>query len=250
MTSKDSLKYYYDVNFLGSSDARPIRIMCEYTGPYQRLKRYNINHTIVFFGSARISQTPGNALFAQKASAYYEKARELAYSLTKWSFSLSEDLRPHILTGGGPGIMEAANRGADEAGGVSIGMSISLPHEQGMNQYCTNGASMEFHYFFMRKYWLLFKTRVFVAFPGGIGTFDELFETLTLIQTKKLRKFPIILFGSEYWNSVINFQAMIDWGLISPSDINLFKIIDDVDEADEYIKSILTADYLAAAVNH
>ena len=186
----------------------------------------------------------GHAKEAKKAALYYEKARELAYKITKWTRQITEYSRPCLITGGGPGIMEAGNRGAKEAGGISLGMTISLPKEQEINPYCTPGASMQFHYFFMRKLWLLFKTRAFVAFPGGIGTLDEIFEILTLIQTKKVRKFPIVLFGSEFWKPLINFQLLIDWGLIHEDDLDLFRIMDDVDEASEYLQKILTPEFL------
>ena len=246
-------KFYNDVNFCNCADARALRILSEYLGPQQRLDQFNIQHTIVFFGSARIASpenlkdAKGKAKYAEKAAEYYEKARQLAFKITQWCSQFSESVRPCLITGGGPGIMEAGNRGAHEAGGMSLGMAISLPIEQKLNTYCNVGASMQFHYFFMRKYWLLFKTRAFVAFPGGIGTLDELFEILTLIQTKKVRKFPIILFGSEFWQPLINFQLLIDWGLIAPDDIHLFKIFDDVQEASDYLQSILTSDYLANA---
>ena len=247
--------FYNDKNFCDSAEARPLRILSEYIGPMQRLEQFNIHHTIVFFGSARIASPemmqnppPGNhflaAKEAKKAAAYYEKARELAYKITKWTRQITEHSRPCLITGGGPGIMEAGNRGAKEAGGISLGMTISLPKEQEINPYCTPGASMQFHYFFMRKLWLLFKTRAFVAFPGGIGTLDEIFEILTLIQTKKVRKFPIVLFGSEFWKPLINFQLLIDWGLIHEEDLDLFKIMDDVDEASEYLQKILTPEFL------
>lgn len=247
--------FYNDKPFCDSAEARPLRILSEYIGPLQRLDQFNIHHTIVFFGSARIAspemmQNPpkGNHFLAckeaKKAAVYYEKARELAFKITKWTHEIPEASRPYLITGGGPGIMEAGNRGAKEAGGVSLGMTISLPKEQHINPYCTPGASMQFHYFFMRKLWLLFKTRAFVVFPGGIGTLDEIFEILTLIQTGKVRKFPIVLFGSEFWKPLINFQLLIDWGLIHEDDMNLFKIMDDVDKASDYLRSILTPEFL------
>lgn len=247
--------FYNDKMFCDSAEARPLRILSEYIGPMQRLEQFNIHHTIVFFGSARIAspemmQNPpeGNhflaAKEAKKAAVYYEKARELAYKITTWTRQITEYSRPCLITGGGPGIMEAGNRGAQEAGGISLGMTISLPKEQSINPYCTPGANMQFHYFFMRKLWLLFKTRAFVAFPGGIGTLDEIFEILTLIQTKKVRKFPIVLFGSEFWKPLINFQLLIDWGLINEEDLDLFKIMDSTDEASEYLQKILTPEFL------
>ena len=253
----DTPTFYNDPTFCGCADARPLRILSEYIGPVQRLAQFNIQHTIVFFGSARIASpeqlaaSPNNftAKEAVHASTYYEKARKLAFKITTWAMSISENSRPYLITGGGPGIMEAGNRGAKEAGGISLGMTISLPKEQSINEYCTPGASMQFHYFFMRKLWLLFRTRAFVAFPGGIGTLDELFEILTLVQTKKVRKFPIVLFGSEFWKPLINFPMLIDWGLIHKDDLELFKIFDDVDEASNYLQGILTPDFLANAYN-
>ncbi len=252
--------FYNDLNFCESTDARPLRILSEYIGPVKRLSQFNIQHTIVFFGSARIisneklkEAAPNNRFLqapkATLAATYYEKAHQLAYKITQWTLKISEDLRPYLITGGGPGIMEAGNRGAKEAGGISLGMSISLPNEQNLNDYCDPSASMHFHYFFMRKLWLLFKTRAFIAFPGGIGTLDEIFEILTLMQTQKVRKFPIILFGSDFWKSLINFQLLIDWGLINKEDLNLFKFFDDVDEASMYLKNMLTPDYLTKAKN-
>jgi uncharacterized protein (TIGR00730 family) len=247
--------FYNDKTFCACADARPLRILSEYIGPLQRLDRFNINHTIVFFGSARIAspemvKNPSkdnhflSSKKAQKAAVYYEKARTLAYKITKWSQEIPEKSRPYLITGGGPGIMEAGNRGAKEAGGISLGMTISLPREQQINAYCTPEASMQFHYFFMRKLWLLLRTRAFVAFPGGIGTLDEIFEILTLIQTKKVRKFPIVLFGSEFWKPLINFQLLIDWGLIHENDLDLFKIMDDIDDASDYLQKILTPEFL------
>ena len=252
--------FYNDLSFLDHPSARALRILSEYMGPEQRLEQFNIHHTIVFFGSARITSPEdfekgvGNKKFlsakqAKNAVVYYEKARELAKKITTWTLKIPENTRPHLITGGGPGIMEAGNRGAKEAGGVARGMAISLPNEQGINEYCTSGASMQFHYFFMRKLWLLFRTRAFVAFPGGIGTLDEIFEILTLIQTQKVARFPIILFGSDFWKPLINFEQLLDWGLISSEDLDLFKLFDDVDEASQYLQNILTPEYLANSYN-
>ncbi len=255
MEFTDIPKAYNNDQFLNSADARPIRILSEYLEPLARFKRHNISHTIVFFGSARIPAPEGfdktqhkTAKKIAKAVEYYEKAKELAYLLTHWSLGIPEDSdRPHIITGGGPGVMEAANRGTSEAGGVPIGMTITLPHEQRLNMYCDSSVSFQFHYFFMRKYWLLYMTRALVAFPGGIGTFDEVFEVLTLAQTGKIKLFPIVLFGREYWENVVNFKEMIDWGFIAPQDVNLFRIVDDVEEAANFIKGTLTPEFLAAA---
>ncbi len=252
--------FYNDLKFLAHPSTRSLRILSEYIGPEQRLKQFNINHTIVFFGSARIAspntlkKSKGRNRFlsakkAKEAISYYEKARQLAKEITYWTLKIPPKLRPYLVTGGGSGIMEAGNRGVKEAGGTSLGMSISLPNEHSINNYCAPKISMQFHYFFMQKFWLFFKTRAFIAFPGGIGTLDELFEILTLIQTKKVSQFPIILFGSEFWKSLINFEQLLDWGLINPEDLDLFKMFDDVNEASQYLKSILTPEYLANSYN-
>lgn len=259
--SKNTPTFYNDATFLNEAEARPLRILSEYIGPKQRLAQFNIHHTIVFFGSARIAsperlkeaeKNPSllPAKHAKLAATYYKKAQQLAKLITTWAMKMPDNVRPYLITGGGPGIMEAGNRGAKEAGGLSLGMTISLPKEQGINDYCEIPASMQFHYFFMRKLWLLFQTRAFVAFPGGIGTLDELFEILTLMQTGKVQKFPVILFGSEFWKPLINFQILIDWGLIHEDDLNLFHMSDDVEEASQYLQNILTPSYLSKIGNN
>jgi uncharacterized protein (TIGR00730 family) len=217
----NSLAYKNEV-FLDSDDARPLRILAEYLQPMHAFNHENICDTIVFFGSARIA--PDGLL-----GRYYEQARELARLVTTWSKSLpSHSKRYVVCTGGGPGIMEAANRGASDAGGRTIGLNIGLPHEQRPNPYITRELSFEFHYFFMRKLWFAYLARALVVFPGGFGTLDELCEILTLAQTGKLaRRIPVVLFGSEYWNEIINFEALVRHGTISREDLALFQFADD-----------------------
>jgi uncharacterized protein (TIGR00730 family) len=185
---------------------------------------------------------------AIKSAPYYDAAVQLSESLTRWSMSLSKDHQRRFLicSGGGPGIMEAANLGAHNAGGKSVGLGISLPFEQGVNEYIPKELQFEFHYFFVRKYWFVLLAKALVAFPGGFGTMDELFETLTLVQTKKVEEVPpIVLFGSEFWNDVCDFDALVKWGTISPGDIDLFKIVDTVEEAHDYIVDCLTERFLS-----
>ena len=213
---------YKDEKFVDSDDARPLRILAEYLQPLHAFARENIRDTIVFFGSARIRQ--GSPL-----AHFYDAARETARLVTEWSISLPTDARRYVVcTGGGPGIMEAANRGAYDAGGRTIGLNIGLPHEQQPNPYITHELSFEFHYFFMRKLWFASLARALVVFPGGFGTLDELCEILTLAQTEKLaRRIPVVLYGSDYWNEVIDFEAMVRYGTISADDLALFKFADD-----------------------
>jgi uncharacterized protein (TIGR00730 family) len=182
----------------------------------------------------------------KKLHLYYREAARLAYRLTRWSKSLSKKSRRFIIcSGGGPGIMEAANRGASLARGISIGLNITLPFEQGANQYITPELSFNFHYFFMRKYWFMTLAKALVVFPGGFGTMDELFEVLTLVQTEKVsRKVPIVIYGKEYWDDIIRFDNFKKWGLISPEDMDLFRIVDSVDEAEEFLISQLNDLYL------
>jgi len=220
-------RFYNDEKFLGSMSGRPLRILSEYLGPLSTLQRNKIIDTIVFFGSARFKST----------DSYYRKAKELSDKLTKWNIkNFTDEYRYVITSGAGPGIMEAANKGAHKAGGVSIGLGISLPFEQTNNKWITKGLNFVFHYFFMRKFWFIYKTKGIVVWPGGFGTLDELFDILTLLQCKKItRKIPIILFGSDFWNGLINWEKMIKLGTISRKDLNLFVIIDSVDEAFEYM---------------
>ena len=213
---------YRDEEFLDSEEARPLRILAEYMAPMRAFKREDICGTIVFFGSARIRETG-------PLSRYYDEARQLARLVTEWSDSLpTPEHRFVVCTGGGPGIMEAGNRGAVEAGGRTIGLNIGLPHEQRPNVYTPSDLTFEFHYFFMRKLWFASLARAMVVFPGGFGTFDEFFEILTLAQTRKLETpLPIVLYGPEYWNEVINFEAMARHGLIDREDLKLFDFADD-----------------------
>jgi uncharacterized protein (TIGR00730 family) len=269
------LKAYKNLDFLNSDPARNIRILCEMTEPGLRFAKQNVEDTIVLFGSARTKpiaiaerelaviksaiKDPENltveeklslqqAECAIKSAPYYDAAVQLSESLTRWSMSLSKDHQRRFLicSGGGPGIMEAANLGAHNAGGKSVGLGISLPFEQGVNEYIPKELQFEFHYFFVRKYWFVLLAKALVAFPGGFGTMDELFETLTLVQTKKVDEVPpIVLFGSEFWNDVCDFDALVKWGTISPGDIDLFKIVDTVEEAHDYIVDCLTERFLS-----
>jgi uncharacterized protein (TIGR00730 family) len=213
---------YKNDQFLNSPDARALRILSEYLEPLHHFKRECIRDTIVFFGSARLRETGAMA-------QYYEDARTLAKSITEWSLQFANHTyRFVVCTGGGPGIMEAANRGATDADGKTIGLNIGLPFEQFPNPYITPELSFEFHYFFMRKFWFAYLAKALVVFPGGFGTMDELMEILTLAQTKKLaKKILIVLYGSQFWKEIINFEALVRHGMISPEDLNLFQYADD-----------------------
>lgn len=252
---------YRNAAFMGSRHARPLRILAEYLNPEQRFESLRISDTIVFFGSSRIRSrdettaaleqaNEDDVLAAQQAvamSRYYEDCRNLARRLTEWSKGLEEKRRRFVVcSGGGPGIMEAANRGASEAKGLNIGLGISLPHEPCGNSYTTRHLAFAFHYFFMRKFWLIYLAKALVAFPGGFGTLDEFFEVMTLVQTGKLRKkLPIILYGSEFWDQVLNLDAMVRFGTISAEDLLLFHKTDSVDEAYDFITRELAANALA-----
>lgn len=217
---------YKDALFLDSDSARPVRILSEYLGPLSAFEQHRVHDTIVFFGSARLREDG-------PMKRYYAEARELARRVTEWSLSLSSDGDRFIVcTGGGGGIMEAANRGAAEAGGSTIGLNIGLPHEQRPNPYITPGLGFEFHYFFMRKLWFAHLAKAMVVFPGGFGTLDELWEILTLSQTRKLdRDIFIILYGSDYWKEILNMEALVRHGMIAPEDLRLFRYADDPDTA-------------------
>ena len=254
---------YLDHEFLESEEARPLRILAEYLEPLRRFKAQKIQDTVVFFGSARIHsreyaeealarlvkrfdagaevEMDAHLARGRKAvewSRYYEEARELAKQLTAWSLSLESPRHRFVVcSGGGPGIMEAANRGAYEAGGKTIGLNIRLPFEQGANRYITPGLHLEFHYFFMRKFWFAYLAKALVIFPGGFGTLDEMFEILTLAQTQKLSKqMCVILYGSEYWGPILNLKPMDEWGAINPSDLGLMKWVDTPGEAFEQLR--------------
>src|SRR5437867_2164404 len=213
---------YLNQEFLNSADARVIRIIAEYLEPMSHFKREKIRDTVVFFGSARLRQDG-------PLGRYYDEARVLARKLTEWSEQLPNSTRRFVVcSGGGPGIMEAANRGAYDAGGPTIGLNIGLPFEQFPNPYITPELCFEFHYFFMRKFWFAYLAKALVVFPGGFGTLDELMELLTLTQTQKLaKKMTILLYGSAYWNDIINFDALVRHGTIAPEDLKLFQYADD-----------------------
>ena len=233
-TSTSSIAYL-DESFLTSDAARPLRILAEYLEPLEAFRRESIKDTIVFFGSARIRE---DGLMAR----YYQDARALARLITEWSMSLPSSTCHYVVcSGGGGGIMEAANRGAADAGGRSIGLNISLPHEQRPNPYITPGMTFEFHYFFMRKLWFAHLARALIVFPGGFGTLDELMEILTLAQTHKLeRKIPILLYGESYWREIINFDALVRHEVINQEDLDLFTFIDEPAAAVAHLQRLLT----------
>ncbi|MDP6430476.1 MAG: TIGR00730 family Rossman fold protein [Rhodospirillales bacterium] len=256
-------KAYENEEFLNSREARALRIQSEYMEPESRFEKFGVKDTIVFFGSARfLSNNKARAALkdarqsgdgieaAEKAlamSRYYEDARALAKRLTIWSKQLNGDdnRRFVVCTGGGPGIMEAANRGASEAKGLNIGLNISIPEEQHDNPYITRHLSFEFHYFFMRKFWFVYMAKAIIVFPGGFGTLDELFEVITLDQTGKLTKpIKIFLYGADYWNDIINFDALADYGTISRADLDHMVLTDTVDEAYDTITEYLVTDAL------
>lgn len=231
---------YQNEQFLRTPDARAIRILSEYLHPLSHFRSEKVRDTVVFFGSARVTETG-------PMGRYYQEARELARLITLWSDNLPEDTRRFVVcTGGGPGIMEAANRGATEAGGKTIGLNIGLPFEQWPNPYITPSLSFEFHYFFMRKFWFAYMAKALVIFPGGFGTLDELSEILTLVQTEKLRKkIVILLYGTAFWNEVLDFDALVKYGMISPQDLDLFSFADDPPSAFKILQDGLTRHYLA-----
>ena len=262
---------YQNEPFLDSPDGRILRILAEYQEPLSRFRREQIQDTVVFFGSARfqggdaakehlttVEKNDANIPAAQlqenlkRARAavdmarYYEDARRLAHLLTEWSIQIPARRRRFVVTtGGGPGIMEAANLGAHEAGGKSIGLNINLPFEQNPNTYITPSLNFEFHYFFMRKFWFAYLAKALVIFPGGFGTIDELFEILTLAQTDKLaKKILVVIYGSEYWHRIMNFQAFVDAGTVSPNDLNLFKFVDSPEDAFTFLRDGLTKYHL------
>lgn len=265
------VKAYKNLGFLNAKDARPIRILSEFLEPLSRFGYYGVKDTVVFFGSARIKprkeclkrlrelkhkakklkkNSPHlekelqQAETALEVSSYYEDATELARLITKWSKTLKESNRFVVCSGGGPGIMEAANKGAAMAKGKSIGLNISLPFEQYPNSYITPELNFEFHYFFMRKYWFMYLGKALIAFPGGFGTLDEFMELLTLLQTGKIKKkMTVILYGRKYWNEIINFPALLRYGMISKSDLDLFFFADTPHEAFSILKTELLRNY-------
>jgi uncharacterized protein (TIGR00730 family) len=227
------IKAYRNPDFMHAKEARALRILAEYLEPKSRFEAEAVEDTIVFFGSARIAE----------GSTWYEAARALAHRLTQWSKGLDPTTQRRfvVCTGGGPGIMEAANRGASEARGRNVGMKISLPREETINPHVTRELAFHFHYFFMRKFWLAYMAKAVIVFPGGFGTLDELFEVLTLVQTKRMTKhMPIVLFGTEYWREVINFDALVRHGTIAAADVDLVHRTDSVDEAYDWLILQLT----------
>jgi uncharacterized protein (TIGR00730 family) len=265
---------YLNPDFLESDEARPIRILSEYLEPLRRFREERIEDTVVFFGSARVDsrERAERALRTLRArgvhdandhyekeltktrkalewARYYEEARELARLLTAWSMSLQSDNHRFVVaSGGGPGIMEAANRGAREAGGKTIGLNIRLPFEQGANPYITDGLHFEFHYFFMRKFWFAYLSKALVIFPGGFGTLDELFEILTLVQTDKLsKKIGVVLYGRDYWDQVLHLEPMAEWGAIAEKDLELLHFAETPTEAFEHLRTHLITHHLAQA---
>jgi uncharacterized protein (TIGR00730 family) len=265
-------KAYSNPEFLAGPEARILRILAEFLEPETRIKKELIEDTIVFFGSARIMppgdakrelnklekkiskiKKPAKELFEQHKTArvrvafskYYDDCMQLSSMLTSWANTLNHKKRFVVCSGGGPGIMEAANKGAVMANGKSMGLNISLPHEQYPNQFISPELNFEFHYFFMRKLWFAHLAKAMVAFPGGFGTMDELMEVLTLIQTKKMvKKLPIVLYGSEYWKNVINWDALAEYHMITREDLNIFHFSDTPREAFEWLKSELTKYHL------
>lgn len=258
------VKAYKDLEFLTSPAGRPIRILSEYLEPSNRFRREKVYDTIVFYGSARIPSKSEatkslRILKKQKASKdkikqaevnlemsrYYEDTVELSCRITKWSIGQKPNNRFVVCSGGGPGIMEAANRGAKKAKGKSIGLNISLPFEQYPNPFIDNDLNFEFHYFFMRKYWFVYLAKALVIMPGGFGTFDELFEVLTLIQTGKIKKkIPIVVYDKKFWHNILNFNSFLEKALISAEDMDMFKVVDSVDEAYEFLRTELSKHYL------
>src|SRR5580704_13104868 len=262
---------YQNEQFLNRPDGRILRLLSEYSEPLSRFRREQIQDTVVFFGSARIPsrdqaatrliEVRGNgahvsaeqqakdlkrAEAAVDMARYYEDARRLARMLTEWTTHIpAKRHRFVVTTGGGPGIMEAANLGAHEAGGKTMGLNIKLPFEQNPNQYITPSLNFEFHYFFMRKFWFAYLAKALVIFPGGFGTIDELFEILTLAQTDKLaKKILVVIYGSEYWHRIMNFQAFVDAGTVAPEDLNLFKFVDSPEDAFTFLRDGLTEYHL------
>jgi uncharacterized protein (TIGR00730 family) len=265
-------KAYKDLDFLNSPDARIVRMISEFLEPQRRFRKACIKDTIVMFGSARIqprnetlaklreveaalrkSRRPTKLLLTSlrdaetqvQMSRYYDDAVELSRLLTSWSKKFSSPRRFVVCTGGGPGIMEAANKGAALAKGESIGLNISLPFEQFANDYVTKGLNFDFHYFFMRKFWFVYLAKSLVVFPGGFGTLDELMEVLTLLQTKKVKKpVSVVMYGPEYWKKVIDFDELVAHGMITRDDLKLFRFLETPEEAFRYLKNFLTKTYL------
>jgi len=257
MAKKKKVRKAYDnLEFLHGRSARLLRVLAEFIEPEERFRKHGIRNTIVFFGSslsvnnrAFKKQKHGKKVVPGKAflvSNAHESCIELAKRITTWSQKIKDPAnRFYICSGGGSGIMGATNKGAKLAGGKSIGFNITLPNEQFLNPHITPELRFNFHYFFIRKFWFLYYAKALVGFPGGFGTMDEVFELLTLLQTGKiLKRIPVVLFDSTFWNEVVNFKALQEYGVIQPADLKLFKIIDDIDEAFEHITGQLKKLYL------
>jgi len=252
-TDRSVEKAYHNEAFLNSRDARTVRILSEYLEPEARFERLGVKGTVVFFGSARIPSPEeakealaraeggdgdvARARSGVEMSHYYACARELSARLSRWASELEgQHARFVVCTGGGPGIMEAANRGARDAGALSIGLTISIPRKEFENTYVSPELAFQFHYFFMRKFWFTYLAKAVVVMPGGFGTFDELFEIMTLIQTLKMKKrLPVVLFGREFWDEALSLEALVKWGTIDASDPDLFYRTDSTDEAFEFL---------------
>jgi uncharacterized protein (TIGR00730 family) len=246
---------FADPEFLLRRETRGLRMQMEMLKPDLAQIAHGIEHTVVVFGSARFrsEEESHRALILARASGddrqiakaevlvrnarYYEQSRALAHTITKFSEHQPADQKLFICTGGGPGIMEAANLGAQEAGGISVGLNIALPHEQNPNPHITPDLSFKFHYFALRKMHFMMRAKALVAFPGGFGTLDELFETLTLVQCKKAKPVPIVLFGSDYWKRLLHLDVLVDEGVISEEDLDLFTYVDSVDDAWNFIRA-------------
>jgi uncharacterized protein (TIGR00730 family) len=267
-------KAYKDLEFLNSPDARMVRMISEFLEPQRRFRKSEIRDTIVMFGSARVKPRKitlatlrsveaslrnvhrptkqqlldlRNAELQVEMSRYYEDAVELARLLTVWSRKVTKPQRFVVTSGGGPGIMEAANKGARIGGGKTIGLNISLPFEQFANPYVSPELNFEFHYFFMRKFWFVYLAKALVVFPGGFGTLDELMELLTLLQTEKIKKkVAVVMYGGEYWKKILDFDALVSYGMITRKDMDLFRFIDTPEEAFEHLKGFLVKTYLKA----
>ena len=260
---------YENKKFLNSPDGRSLRVLAEYLEPLSKFRRERIQDTIVFFGSARFrsretaeaelrsiqeagvpsaeaEELQRRAEKILEMSQYYEAARKLAFLISKWTQTIAQPRHRFVVcTGGGAGIMEAANRGASEAGGKTIGLNINLPFEQIPNPYITPELNFEFHYFFMRKLWFAYLSKALVVFPGGFGTFDEMFEVLTLAQTEKLAKhICVVVYGKPYWDKVVNFQALVDAGTISPKDLDLIHWANTPEEAFEFLRTDLEGHHM------
>jgi len=261
-------KAFQNEEFLNGTDGRILRIISEYLQPQSKFRKHKIMDTIVFFGSARLKSkresravynktkklNPKSEKFAKKLreaqsmldmSRYYEDAVELSRRLTEWSINLETNANRFIVcTGGGPGVMEAANKGAKQAGGYSVGLNISIPFEQYINKYVTPDLSFEFHYFFMRKFWFAYLSKAFIIFPGGFGTMDECFEILTLVQTDKIKKkLLVVVYDEKYWKTVFNFDVLVKKGMISESDLKLFNFCSSVDEVFDKVVNHLLKHY-------